>query len=193
MAKTAQRIETPSPSPTAPRERRPFARLEPTTGSAALPGELHQGLTNLELCVGTQIAMLTRALVTYTLTAGRADTIGRRTPPTISVLNRRRRAARLWIQAILAGRVDDDTRHTVATSLMPKLIGCGPEIHRAERAGELLVEYVRGAMHAAILDRPAANLVPEAAAIHALDTVLANHLDAFVQTARARRQAAHTE
>jgi hypothetical protein len=180
-----------TPTAVPARERRPFQRLEPTSGGRGLPKWARPGLPVLEERLGDSVPLLVRALVNFTLArqARRGHTV-RAIPPTVSVLNRRRRAARVWVHALLAGRVDRDTLDAVAHSLLPQLAGTGPEVHRCEGLGRACFEFLRGAATALILDRPADNLVPEAKALAALDAVLAVHLDAFDRAVRRSRREA---
>jgi len=104
-----------------------------------------------------------------------------RTAPSMSVLNRRRRVGRQWIQAVLDGRVDAATLHWVAHTALPQLVGSGPDVHRGVAAGRDCFEYLRGAATARIMAEPDENLVPRATALHAMESVLVMHLGAFEQ------------
>lgn len=171
------------------RERRPFLRIEPRP-TAVLPESAAAGLQALDEIVEEHVPALVQLLVAHTLEVQAGGNGGRRRmAPAVSVLNRRRRAARQWIGAILIGRVDRETLHTVGHSLIPILAGAGPEVHTGERIGLECFEFLRGAVTARIFDRPAANLVPYAKALHAFETVLAIHLDAYERAVRQSREA----
>ena len=179
-------LRTMHESSTTPRERRPFQRLEPNAAPRGLPPSARPGLRVLEARLSDQVPLLVRSLVNFTLSAQMRP--GRRTarpmPPTVSVLNRRRRAARVWVHAILAGRVDSDTLAAIANSLLPLLAGTGPEVHRCEAPGRECFEFLRGAVTGLIIDEPADSLLPEAQGLYALDTVLGIHLNAFQRAVR---------
>ncbi|MEM7205555.1 MAG: hypothetical protein AAF628_35190 [Planctomycetota bacterium] len=174
------------------REPRPFQHLEPATGIAVpSPAEL-DALTLLRSRVGDAVPTLVRSLVEWTFAAQRRlDRIARPTPPSISVLNRRRRAATQWIRAILAGRCDADNLHALTHSWIPQLVGTGPDLHLCYDLGRQCFELLRGGITSLAVDRPAENMLPEAKAIHALDLVLAIHLDALGRAVeRSRRDSA---
>jgi hypothetical protein len=97
------------------------------------------------------------------------------------VLNRRRRAARSWILAILAGKVDGAVRHAVSTSWLPTLCGTGPDRGKAVRPSRVLIEFVRGAITACIFSEVRENLLPQAKALHVLETTLSVHLAAVLE------------
>ena len=96
----------------------------------------------------------------------------------VSVLNRRRRAARSWIQSILAGSVDAPTLHAIATQWLPTLAGNGRDAEFVTRTVRSCVEFVRGSITALLFDQPADNLLGNARALHVLETVLSVHLSA---------------
>ena len=62
----------------------------------------------------------------------------------------------------------------------------GPSIRDASEPARRYVEFLRGLMTAHVMRRVAENLVPEAKALHALETILAIHL-------RALEEAVNTE
>jgi hypothetical protein len=170
--------------------RRPFLRIEPVA-RYEMPPSAQAGLIDLQERVGPHAQLLVRALVSYAFGAQHIRTTnGRRMPPSVSALNRRRRAGLQWIQAILAGRVDTETLHQVAHSYLPQLAGSGPELHRGERVGLACIEYLRGAATALIFDAPAESLVSHAKALHALEAVLATHLAAYKRAVVQSRAAA---
>lgn len=169
------------------REPRPFLYLEP----ARLPLRSTQidaaSLVRLDDAAGPSVPALVRSIVDFSIALQnrRALENGNVQPIQLSVLNRRRRAARSWLVAILAGRVDAGTLHAVSTQWIPTLAGTGYDLRRCARSGRAFVEFVRGAITACIFDRFEPNLVPSAKAGHALETVLAAHLAAVQQAARA--------
>jgi hypothetical protein len=117
---------------------------------------------------------------------GRALERGNPQPIPLSVLNRRRRAARTWFVAIAAGKADAATAHTFATQWLPLLTGTGPDLAAAVTPGRGLVEFVRGACTACLFADPAENLLPHAKALYVLETTLATHLAALLQHAPTR-------
>ncbi|MCA8973238.1 MAG: hypothetical protein KDC98_00885 [Planctomycetes bacterium] len=183
MTKSA--IQQENASAVRSREPRPFLFLEPrpatsevtfTAGDIALLDEL--------TC--DSVAGFTRSLVNHTIAMQnrRALEHGNVQPIQVSVLNRRRRAARAWILAILAGRVDAGTLHAAATQWLPTLAASGPDLARSVAPATRLIEFVCGAVTARIFAAPAANLLPHARALHLLETTLASHLGAVREAAR---------
>lgn len=168
------------------REPRPFLFLEP----APLPLRKNTidaaDAAHLYAAVEGDLPALARALVDYTIERQnrRALERGNPQPIQVSVLNRRRRAARSWLLAVLGGKVDAATRHAVATQWLPTLTGTGPDLRLAAKPTRTLIEFVRGAITACIFDEPAASLLPHARALHVLETTLSAHLAAVWQTAR---------
>ncbi len=172
--------------PTIAREPRPFLYLEP----ARLPlrsVEIDAGsLARLDEAVGPSVPALVRSLVDYTIARQNRSALerGNASPIQLSVLNRRRRAARSWIVAILAGRVDSGTLHAVSSQWIPTLAGTGHDLRKSARPGRNFIEFVRGAITACIFDECEENLVPSAKAAWAVETVLGAHLGAVQQAAR---------
>jgi hypothetical protein len=172
------------------RERRPFLWLEAIDVPRRLPPSAQDGLPLLAELLMDEIGSLVRSLVNHTVAAqneqrrreGRAEGV------TLSVLNRRRRAARSWIVTILRGQVDRATLHAVAHSWLPQLCGTGPSIRNASQPARRYVEFLRGLMTAHVMRRVAENLVPEARALHALETILAIHLGALEEAVNAEAQ-----
>ncbi|MBL8754405.1 MAG: hypothetical protein JNK15_13970 [Planctomycetes bacterium] len=164
-----------------PREVRPFLLLAP---APAAPVHEPAGLARLDQALGDQIPQLVRSLVDYTIARqnGRALERGNPQPIPLSVLNRRRRAARSWLVAIAAGLADPATAHTFAAQWLPLLTGTGPDLAAAVAPGRDLVEFVRGACTACIFDAPCASLLPHAKALHVLEATLATHLGALVRS-----------
>jgi hypothetical protein len=169
----------------------PFVWLPPEPPAAALAPQTLDCVPYLAGFVGDSAAWLVSALVafTYERQDERGRAIGAAT--VTSVLNRRRRSATLWVQAILAGRADQDTLRQLTTSWIPQLTGCGPELWRGLAAGRDAIEYLRGACTARIVVEPQDNLVAEARALHALEAVLGAHLFAW-QAAVARSRRLHS-
>jgi hypothetical protein len=148
------------------------------------------GLALLGERAGDDVPMLVRSLVAHTMALqlrGGMNVVTA-TPLPISVLNRRRRSARAWIQAILSGGTDAATLHALTHTWAPQLAGTGPDLRACEKTAHSCIEFLRGAITALIVREPQDNLLPEAHAIHALETVLAVHLGA-IQAAGAREQA----
>lgn len=141
------------------------------------------GLQQLDARLQPQISYVVRSLVDYTIARGNAKSPHMAQPIRMSVLNRRRRAARSWLLAINEGRVDAATRHAVATQWLPMLCGTGPDRELAVAPARGLVEFVRGAITACIFDAAKPSLLPEARALHVLETTLAAHLAAVQQLA----------
>ncbi len=168
------------------REVRPFLYLEPARLPAANAPVDAAGRARLEASVAPAIPQLVRSLVDFTIALQnrRALERGFVQPIQLSVLNRRRRAARSWLLAILAGAADETTRHMVATQWIPVLTGTGPELARAATSGRALIEFVRGAITACIFDEPDENLLEHAKALHVLESTLAVHLAGLLRTAR---------
>ena len=75
--------------------------------------------------------------------------------------------------------MDRATLHAVAHSWLPQLCGTGPSIRDASKPARRYVEFLRGLMTAHVMRRVAENLVPEAKALHTLETILAVHLGAL--------------
>ena len=164
------------------RQRRPFLRLRPEQ-PRKLPPSARDGLELLAELLMDEVGSLMRSLVNYTVASQNEERrrTGRRQGVSLSVLNRRRRAARSWIIAILRGQVDRFTLHSVAHNWLPRLCGTGPTIRSASEPARRYVEFLRGLMTAHVMRRVAENLVPEAKALHALETVLGMHLGALDQ------------
>jgi len=163
------------------RERRPFLWLEAVDVPPELPPSAAAGLELLAELMMDEVGALVRSLVNHTVAAQneRRRREGRALGVSVSVLNRRRRAARSWIVAILRGQVDRATLHDVAHSWVPQLCGTGPNIRNANRPARRYFEFLRGLMTAHVMRRVADNLVPEAKALHALETILGIHLRAL--------------
>jgi len=159
------------------RELRPFVWLESSPITEVLPADAAAGLPELEAYLGQQVPLLMRSLVDFTLVDSQ-DRTSRRAV-SASVRNRRRRCAGLWIHAILAGSVEPGMLESLVHTWGPQLAGTGPLPARALRKTKNCLEFLRGAMTGMICSLPEANLVPQAKAIHCLETVLAIHLRAI--------------
>ncbi|MEO6596846.1 MAG: hypothetical protein ABIP94_19045 [Planctomycetota bacterium] len=177
-------------SPAGVRVPRPFLYLEPARLPLRKDGHSEsidaKGQQNLEVAAGSSVPLLVRSLIDYTIALQNRRALERGNPQPIqlSVLNRRRRAARSWILAILSGKVDGATRHAVATQWVPTLTGTGPDRESAVRPGRVLIEFLRGAITACIFDEIAESLLPQTRALHVLETTLSVHLAALHQVAR---------
>lgn len=189
MTKTKKASRGRVPVPDARPVPRPFLRVEPRPIPRAESKIDPRDLELLSAAVEEGVPAIVRALVDYTikLQNRRLLETGRPTPIAVSVLNRRRRSARSWIQAILAGQVDRGTLHAFTNTWIPQLAGTGPEPARAVRTGLACIEFVRGLITAQVLDEPADNLVPEARALNALETVLGVQLQALREVAHRAR------
>lgn len=173
-------------SVTAVREVRPFLLLQPARLPLKETKADATGLARLDAAVSPTIPQVVGSLVDFTIALQnrRALERGPVQPIQLSVLNRRRRAARSWLVAIVQGKTDAATRHAVATQWLPLLTGTGPDLARAQRSGRALVEFVRGALTACIFDEPSENLLDHAKALHVLESTLAAHLAGLQQAAR---------
>ncbi len=168
------------------REVQPFAFLEPARLPLRASTPDTDGQRWLADKVSPAIPQLVRSLVDHTIERQNRRAIERGNPQPIqvSVLNRRRRAARTWLLAILDGKTDAATRHAVATQWLPVLCGTGPDLARVAHPGRVLIEFLRGAITACIFDEATPNLLPHARALHTLESTLAVHLAALLQGAR---------
>jgi hypothetical protein len=173
-------------APAAVREPRPFLYLEPARLPVHVDAKFRADCRYLEAAAGHCVPLIVRSLVDHTIALQNKRAIERGNPQPISmsVLNRRRRAARSWLLAVLAGKVDAETLHAFATQWMPTLAGTGPEAGKSAKWCRSIVEFVRGAVTACIFDEPSADLLPHAKALHVLETVLTAHLAASLHTAK---------
>lgn len=162
---------------TVTRESRPFAWLNSAT---SMSQTAIRGLPDLRQLTEESISVLARALAEYSLRSQRPlDLVSDRRTPLVSVRNRRRRAASLWIVSVLGGRCDASTLDSLVGTWLPQLAGSGPDRRVAARSGRRLIEFLRGLITADLFAAAAPNLVPQAHALCALDGVLAVHLDAI--------------
>lgn len=165
------------------REGRPFLFLDPAP-AVQPPVVLDPiGLDWLHGEVADQAPTLARSLVNFSIELQNRSMLerGNRQPIQLSVLNRRRRVARAWVNAVLAGSVDPTTLHAFATQWLPVLCGTGPDARPAPALGRKFVEFLRGAITAHLFAAPADNLLPAARALFALETILASHLAAVLR------------
>lgn len=158
--------------------------LKPQRPARALTAEVEQGLAYFQLLVGDDDVLLARSLVHFSLDATARHGFPLSRAPNVGVLNRRRRAARLWINAILAGDLTRETIRNLTHVWLPQLAGTGPEPRRAIVHGRRCVEFLRGALTACVMAETCDNLLRHAKAIHALEAVLAGHLLAIRSAAR---------
>jgi hypothetical protein len=152
--------------------------LQPAIG----PTESIHGLAELELFVADSVQLVVRTLVEHVgfVEIERQRAAGRRPESVpLRLLNKRRRAARSWIISILQGKIDRATLFALATTWVPDLTSRGGRFPAATITSRYLVELLRGAMTAHIMDTPANNLVPQAKALHAMESVLRVHLSAL--------------
>jgi hypothetical protein len=149
--------------------------------SESLSTQLVEGFVELEARVGPNIQLVVRSLVNYTVASQnrRLHEAGRTGGTTLSILNRRRRAARAWILVILSGELSDASLRSLTHSWLPQLSGTGPELALAVPAGMEFLEFLKGAITGLVMAEPKENLVPEAKALHALETVLGVHFQAL--------------
>lgn len=167
------------------REPRPFVYLKPASLPMPQLVEDPAGAARLDDAVQEWIPQLARSIVDFTIARDNARS-GHPAPIGMSVLNRRRRAARAWLQLLAAGRADAGARHVVATQWLPILCGTGPDLLLARAPARELVEFVRGAVTACIFDAARAELLLDARAHYLFESALAAHL-AAVREAIARR------
>lgn len=167
----------------ATREPRPFLYLKAKSLPIVDSDLDAASVAQLQGSMQEEISQIVRSVVDFTIARDNERT--RRTQPIrMSVLNRRRRAARSWLLAIAEGRIDAVTLHTVASQWLPLLCGTGPDLALLADPAVDLIEFVRGAATACIFDEVAANLLPHARALHVLETTLSAHLAAAQQMAR---------
>lgn len=169
-----------------PRVPRAFSFLKPRLVTAAPPEIDVGGRAVLAARVQECIPALARALVDHSVAMLNEHglSIGNRQPIQLSVLNRRRRAARAWLQSVVSGQVDLPTLHAVATQWLPMLAGHGRDPETVRRTIRTAVEFVRGTVTGALFDEPEDNLLGHARALHVLETVLSVHLAAAEEALR---------
>jgi len=163
---------------TASREPRPFLYLKPAVAAPAEPVDA-RGVEQLQLAFEPRLPHVVRSIVNQTIARHNARSL-RPQPIQLSVLNRRRRAARSWMLAISEGRADGATCHQAATQWLPLLCGTGPDRTGLELPARQLIEFVRGAITACIFDEACDSLLPHARALHVLESTLAAHLAAVL-------------
>jgi hypothetical protein len=142
----------------------------------ALPEDVLATVPALRDRCEDDVARIARCLVHWSIVRTRKDSVlTRRSYPPTSVVNRRLRAAIAWLRGILDGRSDAQALRDVARVWVPTLLGGSRADEAAVRA---CVDYVRGALTAAIFARAADNLLPDARLLYALETILAAHAQA---------------
>lgn len=165
------------------REVRPFLFLDPAPAPAKALVIEPAVRARLDRIANEQIPQLVRSLVDYTIALQNRRALERGNPQPIqlSVLNRRRRAARSWLVAILAGATNTATLQAVTGQWLPTLCAAGLVPTGVQRAGRRLVEFVRGALTACVFDEAADNLLPHAKAEHVIEVTLQAHLAALLR------------
>ena len=178
MTKSAHRPVSAAPAPR--RESRAFSYLVPRLVTAAPPVIDPIGRAVLAARCNDHVPAIVRALVDHTIALQnrRGLESGNQRPIQVSVLNRRRRAARAWIQSVLSGDVDPPTQHAVATQWLPTLAGHSSDPEVVRRTVHSCVEFLRGSLVACLFDEPADNLLGHARALNAFETVLGVHMAA---------------
>jgi len=173
-------------APSTSREPRPFLFLEPVQAMTNDVEFRADDVQELDALAAAGVPVFVRSLVNFTIALQnrRALENGNVQPIQLSVLNRRRRAARAWFIAILAGKVDSGTLHAVATQWLPMLCGTGPDVSRCFGRARSIVEFVRGSITACLFAEAANNLVHQAKALFALESVLEAHLGAVHELGR---------
>ncbi len=160
---------------------RPFLFLEPRSVSTRPIDLPAADIELLNERASPVVPAIVRSVVNFTIALQnrRALEHGNVQPIAVSVLNRRRRAARAWLNAILAGQTDASTCHAVASQWLPLLCGTGPKIEHCIGPALRIVEFLRGALTATIFDSARENLVPDCKALNVLESVLAAHIGAL--------------
>lgn len=178
-------VRTAAPTSIQPRVRRPFVWLDPQRIVHRLPASAERGLAYLQFFAEADVQVVVRSLVDLSVALQNPAQRPFVRSPGISVLNRRRRAALLWVNAVLDGDVSAETLRQLTHSWLPQLAGSGPDLRLAARRGRALVEYLRGTLTASVFDRDTdGHLLREASALHALECVLGAHLRAMQIVAR---------
>lgn len=162
------------------REPRAFSFLKPRMLTVAPPDLDPVGRSVLAARAADYVPSIARAVVDHSIALHNEQgrRIGNRQPIQLSMLNRRRRAARAWLQSVVAGSVDSATLHAVATQWLPTLAGQGRDGVTVRDAVRSCVEFARGSITALLFEQPEDNLLAGARALHALDTTLSVHLSA---------------
>jgi hypothetical protein len=159
------------------REPRPFLFLEPARTSSTVAID-PIGLAWLAEAADDAVPTLVRSIVNFSIALQNRSLLerGKQQPIQVSVLNRRRRAARAWINAVLVGGIDAATQQALTTQWIPTLCGSRPG---ASEQGGKFVEFLRGSLTSLIFSEPAGNLLGHARALHVVESVLAVHLAAL--------------
>ncbi len=184
MTKSAHPPVSAAPAPR--REPRAFSHLTPRLVTHEPPVIDLTGRAVLAARCNDYVPALVRALVDHTIALQnrRGLESGNRNPIQLSVLNRRRRAARAWVQAVLSGAVDQPTQHAVATQWLSTLAGHSSDREVLARTTRSCIEFLRGAVVGVLFDEPADNLLGHARALNVLETVLGVHLAAALEALR---------
>jgi hypothetical protein len=141
------------------------------------------GVAALQRLAFEHAARISHELVQHTLRLRPGSSVPFLRVPPFSVLNRRRRAARLWVNAVLVADTSPETLRNLTRTWLPQLTGTGPDPRLAAPSGPGLVEFLRGALAAvASPDGPVEDLSPLFDALHAADQVLRAHLGAIADT-----------
>lgn len=155
---------------------RPFQWLEPRIADRRRDAEAFgSNLGYLQILTAHDDLRIARSLVEHSLRRMHS-----RFAPPITQVNRRLRAARLWLNAVLAGDVSPRTLGHVRDAWLPILSGVDDGDTLDPQEGRDTVEFLRGALCASIFDRPWPSLLRQARALHALETVLGAHLQAVL-------------
>ena len=163
---------------------RSISWLRPSRPITTLTEDVQQGLAYFQLLVSDDDVLIARALVHDPIAATSRGGYPLARTPNVSVMNRRRRAARLWVNAILAGDLGRETLRNLTHVWLPQLAGSGPDPRRAVTFGRRCVEFLRGSLTACVMAETCDNLLRHAKAIHALEAVLAGHLLAIRSVTR---------
>lgn len=168
------------------REPLAFSFLKPRLVTVAPPEIDAHGRAILMARATDSIPALVRAVVDHSIAQHNEEgrRIGNRQPIQLSMLNRRRRAARAWMQSVVDGSVDTATLHAVGTQWLPTLAGNGRDRSVVLATVRSCVEFVRGSITAVLFDQPEDNLLGHARALHVLETVLSVHLSATEEALR---------
>ena len=158
--------------------------IQPVRPGGVLPASVDEGLGYLQFLIGEHDEILARALFAYSLRRSSRRSVPFEARLSFAVRNRRKRAARLWVNALLGGDVRPQTLRTIAGSLVPQLAGTGPDAWRATTAGRDFVDHLLGSATAMVMDRPRPCLIRHAKALHALESILALQLGAILAVGR---------
>ncbi len=138
-------------------------------------------LEALELFTGNWLPTAVKSVVNYSMELQHRGPLFSQQPRPIplSILNRRRRAVRAWLVAVVQGRTDRATLHALTHTWVPQLAGTGHDLARSVPTGRRCIDFVRGVLSGQIFDHASPSLLPQARALHALDFTLGVHLQAI--------------